>query len=510
MKARIILLDGVVVEVEGAAQEIADLTEALRQSHQVESPDDPGHDDLSIPMDLPESEPEDALPSGRLSDGSDLGDSDEAESHEDLSEDGPGDEPDEAVDLLEVAVSASGGSLGESGPPLGLVVREVAAQFRLLADPTRLQILSLLTDRGHNVGELCEFLGGQSQPAVSHHLALLRVSGLVIPSREGKFQYYDLTDQGRTLTQAVGRFAAVDESGAVQMFRQAADPTRLQILVGLSDRERNVSELCADLGGMSQPAVSHHLAKLRYSGLIEARRSGKFSYYSLRDGGRELTQMIAPMMGAKVRAGCIPAGEAFEIEAIDFSSISDDWMRDVSSSEEGPVGGDLAAADEAPSSHMLCRRVLMMAQKLHRRGYEKLRVAPGLSPSGLYWRCSIVPVGLVRRDHGAMAIDDGEIAARYGSGQGAEYFGWKDAEHDPPAAMADKFVERFPDLAAQGRGSDPEYVHWYAGMMRATAPHGLIYAYADWDLPDDHLPVLGCTADVRVPMPPAGEADLGG
>ena len=43
----------------------------------------------------------------------------------------------------------------------------------------------------------------------------------------------------------------------------------------LSEKERNVSELCADLGTQSQPAVSHHLALLRHGRLIEPRRSGK-------------------------------------------------------------------------------------------------------------------------------------------------------------------------------------------------------------------------------------------
>ena len=122
------------------------------------------------------------------------------------------------------------------GRPLDLVVREVADQFRLLSDPTRLQILTRLTDRCHNVGEMCEALGGLSQPAVSHHLALLRVSGLVVPSREGKFNYYDLTDQGRTLTEAVRPVSAPRTgSGAIALFRQASDTTRLQILATLSE-----------------------------------------------------------------------------------------------------------------------------------------------------------------------------------------------------------------------------------------------------------------------------------
>jgi DNA-binding transcriptional ArsR family regulator len=514
MKAKIVLIDGVVVEADGTAQEIADLTESLRRSHQLAQsgsdkpqalirtipPVEPGPIGTSEyigPGEVDVLEPLDEV------DEPDPGDS-EIEEDEDLAPKGTENEP-------EVVGGSCWGSSRPTGPPLDLVVREVAGQFRLLADPTRLQILNLLSDRGHNVGVICERLGGQSQPAVSHHLALLRVSGLVTPSREGKFIHYDLTDQGRTLTEAVGRFGTPEGSRASALFRQASDTTRLQILVTLSEGDRNVGELCSDLGGMSQPAVSHHLALLRHGGLIEARRAGKFSYYSLREEGRELTRLVVPMMAAKSRAGASDGtgGDTFEAEAIDFSVIADDWMIATPSTDFDPGDSEPTGPNGAPPAHLLCRRVLLMVQELHRRGYERLRVAPGLSPSGLHWRCSVLPVRHVRRDHGAMVMDEDGPIARYSSGQGAKFFDWVDAELDPPVALASKFLQRFPELAAQGRGSDPDYIRWYTGMLRATDPDGLIYAYADWELPGDHLPALGCMADVKIPFPPPGEAPLG-
>jgi ArsR family transcriptional regulator, arsenate/arsenite/antimonite-responsive transcriptional repressor len=49
------------------------------------------------------------------------------------------------------------------------------------------------------VRALCDLLG-DSQPAVSHHLALLRVAGLIERRREGKHNYYGLkTRQFSTL-----------------------------------------------------------------------------------------------------------------------------------------------------------------------------------------------------------------------------------------------------------------------------------------------------------------------
>lgn len=75
------------------------------------------------------------------------------------------------------------------------------AAFKLASDPTRFRIMCLLSDRECNVGEICELMN-QAQPAISHHLALLRVSGQIMPRREGKHNFYALTAQGRKLVDA--------------------------------------------------------------------------------------------------------------------------------------------------------------------------------------------------------------------------------------------------------------------------------------------------------------------
>ena len=75
------------------------------------------------------------------------------------------------------------------------VVKDLVKVFKLLSDETRLRILLYLTrtDELH-VRALCEILQ-QSQPAVSHHLALLRVSELIECRREGKHNYYRVLPQ---------------------------------------------------------------------------------------------------------------------------------------------------------------------------------------------------------------------------------------------------------------------------------------------------------------------------
>ncbi|MDQ6783471.1 MAG: metalloregulator ArsR/SmtB family transcription factor [Actinomycetota bacterium] len=61
--------------------------------------------------------------------------------------------------------------------------------FKLLADYTRLRILWALLHGEHSVGDLAAHVGAQA-PAVSQHLAKLRMSHLVKVRREGNRIFY--------------------------------------------------------------------------------------------------------------------------------------------------------------------------------------------------------------------------------------------------------------------------------------------------------------------------------
>jgi ArsR family transcriptional regulator, arsenate/arsenite/antimonite-responsive transcriptional repressor len=77
------------------------------------------------------------------------------------------------------------------GVPEGLL-KDMTAVFKLLADKSRLTMVMALAKRGPmHVTDLCKLLG-QSQPAVSHHLTLMRMVGLVGYDREGKHNFYYL------------------------------------------------------------------------------------------------------------------------------------------------------------------------------------------------------------------------------------------------------------------------------------------------------------------------------
>ena len=78
---------------------------------------------------------------------------------------------------------------------------------------------------------------------------------------------------------------------AANLLKQVSDPTRLQVISLLAERERHVGGLCTELT-QSQPAVSHHLALLRHGGIIDRRRQGKNNFYSLTDTGERLSKIV--------------------------------------------------------------------------------------------------------------------------------------------------------------------------------------------------------------------------
>jgi len=63
--------------------------------------------------------------------------------------------------------------------------------FRALADPTRRRIVELLRKGERPVGELAHAIGAR-QPAMSHHLGILRSAGIIYQHRRGSHRVYQL------------------------------------------------------------------------------------------------------------------------------------------------------------------------------------------------------------------------------------------------------------------------------------------------------------------------------
>jgi len=67
--------------------------------------------------------------------------------------------------------------------------------FSALADPTRRQVLDLLTRRERAAGELGRAFPRISQPGMSRHLRVLREAGLVRVRQERQHRYYSLRSE---------------------------------------------------------------------------------------------------------------------------------------------------------------------------------------------------------------------------------------------------------------------------------------------------------------------------
>jgi ArsR family transcriptional regulator, lead/cadmium/zinc/bismuth-responsive transcriptional repressor len=67
-----------------------------------------------------------------------------------------------------------------------------------------------------------------------------------------------------------------------ELFRAFSDTSRVRIMSALLDGEKNVGKL-AELVGISESAVSHHMRGLRQTRIVTARRDGKEVYYSITD-----------------------------------------------------------------------------------------------------------------------------------------------------------------------------------------------------------------------------------
>ncbi|GAB4135968.1 MAG: hypothetical protein Tsb009_02770 [Planctomycetaceae bacterium] len=94
--------------------------------------------------------------------------------------------------------------------------KDLVQVFKLLSDETRLRILMyLIRERELHVTALCDKLK-QSQPAVSHHLALLRVAGLIEARRDGKHNFYSVRQS---------HFHRIIE----ELFKSIGDPSKDEI-----------------------------------------------------------------------------------------------------------------------------------------------------------------------------------------------------------------------------------------------------------------------------------------
>jgi ArsR family transcriptional regulator, lead/cadmium/zinc/bismuth-responsive transcriptional repressor len=67
-----------------------------------------------------------------------------------------------------------------------------------------------------------------------------------------------------------------------ELFRTFSDTSRVRIVSALMDGEMNIGAL-AEVVGISESAVSHHMRGLRQMRMVQSRREGKEVYYRIDD-----------------------------------------------------------------------------------------------------------------------------------------------------------------------------------------------------------------------------------
>ena len=79
---------------------------------------------------------------------------------------------------------------------------------------------------------------------------------------------------------------------AAALMKSLSNPSRLLVLCALVTREHTAGEL-EELTGISQSAISQHLARLRAADMVDTRRDAQRIYYSLKNqAGRAVLETL--------------------------------------------------------------------------------------------------------------------------------------------------------------------------------------------------------------------------
>jgi ArsR family transcriptional regulator len=193
-------------------------------------------------------------------------------------------------------------------PPLAVqalapeTANQLAPMFKALSDPIRLRLLSLIAATTEVC--VCDLTDAfdVTGATISHHLRVLRETGLVDCERRGTWVYYwsrkevlgnlggllltvphdagESAHRTVTLSGDPGTDQGAVISGNPDVVRLLADPLRARIVEILADGPACTSHLVADTGA-KQPNVSGHLKQLREAGVVVTEPRGRFTFYRL-------------------------------------------------------------------------------------------------------------------------------------------------------------------------------------------------------------------------------------
>lgn len=140
-------------------------------------------------------------------------------------------------------------------------------------------------------------------------------------------------------------------------------------------------------------------------------------------------------------------------------------------------------------------RILQAVRFLHERGYHRLRIMPGLSPSGMHWRVEIVNADNPSKDS---PVVDPDSVLRYTTGQFTEFAGGEVTVTSTPESVAELILNALPKSLPSN--DDPAYVFWFAELVGiCERSMSVPVAYADYF---DSSEGWEIGSGVRYPQPP--------
>jgi len=120
------------------------------------------------------------------------------------------------------------------------------------------------------------------------------------------------------------------------------------------------------------------------------------------------------------------------------------------------------------------QKLLYIVKELHNRGFEKLRVVPSISPSGLAWRCSF------------LSDNDSERMTVIASNWIQDFFSVRVEIEYPMEELTNIFEKEHFDFLILCKGKNMDYVEWYSDMLLKLKEGELPYAFSDYFSPGDY------------------------
>lgn len=142
-------------------------------------------------------------------------------------------------------------------------------RLRVLANPLRLEMLSLLNSRPDQYVQVIGVQVGCSEDIASKHLQMLGDRGFLIAKRKGRYLFYAVNRDDPLASAVIDAFGE-DRSDIGCIMRSMTAFTherRIAIVQALKGKALGVDALCA-LTGISKDSLSRHLKKLSSRGMV--------------------------------------------------------------------------------------------------------------------------------------------------------------------------------------------------------------------------------------------------